>query len=162
MKAKERILAALNHKEPDKVPTFELSIDNIQICKYYGVKYAMQTMVKGLKVVQKLFLGNLKRMSRFSINLMSKSFIIKGELNNLAKLYTNIGLDLATVPLALFPAFFTKNGFVDEYARKMEFRRNETDGMYIDYYSGGFLNTFYFRSDSFIGMYIYFPGRPFL
>ena len=39
MNARERILKAINHEEPDRVPSFELSIDNFSICKHFGEEY---------------------------------------------------------------------------------------------------------------------------
>jgi len=35
MNARERILKALDHEEPNKVPSFEISIDNLSGSNYF-------------------------------------------------------------------------------------------------------------------------------
>ncbi len=139
MDAKERMLKTLNHEEPDRVPSIELSIDNLEVYKHYGSKYSFQGLDTGLKLMHYLFLGNEKLIAKFITKLMSKKSILKTAIKNIAELYAQIGLDLSILPLALFPTLFSKSGYVDEYARKMEFKKNPEDGMNIDYYTGGFL-----------------------
>lgn len=147
MNARERVLKAINHEEPDKVPSFEASIDNLSICKHYGAKYVFQGAATGLKLIHYLFWGNSKRVTKFLTKWMSKKSTIKMGLKNTARLYTNIGLDLSITPLALFPVIYNKKGYIDEYARKTEFKKNPQDGMDIGYYMGGFLKDFdHFKS----------------
>ncbi len=38
MDARERVFKALNHEEPDRVPSTEGTIDNLSICKHFSVK----------------------------------------------------------------------------------------------------------------------------
>ncbi len=139
MDAKERMLKAINHEEADRVPSLELSIDNLRVYQHYGSKYSMQSLGPVLKMMHYLFLGNSKLVTKVLTKLMSKKSILSTAIKNTDKLYGQIGIDLTIIPLALFPVLFSKKGFVDEYARKMEFKKNPEDGMSIDYYTGGFL-----------------------
>ena len=41
MDAKERVIKTICHEEPDRVPSYESSIDNLRICKHYRVKYGL-------------------------------------------------------------------------------------------------------------------------
>ncbi len=147
MDAKERVLKAINHEEPDKVPSFEASIDNLSVCKHYGGKYVFQGAAAGLKLAYYLFLGNSKRLTKFLTKWMGKKSTIKMGLKNTAHLCAQIGLDLSIAPLALFPAMYSKAGYVDEYARKIEFKKNPEDRMDVGYYTGGYIKDFeHFKS----------------
>jgi hypothetical protein len=45
MNGKERILKSLRHEEPDRVPSFELSIDNLKICNHFQENYVFQGLL---------------------------------------------------------------------------------------------------------------------
>ncbi|MDD1778453.1 MAG: hypothetical protein LUQ65_09830, partial [Candidatus Helarchaeota archaeon] len=142
MDAKERMLKAINHEEADRVPSLELSIDNLRVYKHYGSKYSMQSMGPLSKAMHYLFLGSSKLTSKVLVGSMSKKIALRAALKNIDKLYAQIGIDLSIISLALYPISFDKTGYIDEYARRMEFKKNPEDGMSIDYYRGGVLKEF--------------------
>lgn len=39
MDARERIIKAFNHEEADKVPRFELTVDNYDVCNHFKEEY---------------------------------------------------------------------------------------------------------------------------
>ena len=67
MNAKERILKTLDHEEPDHVPSVELSIDNLRICKHYNVKYVFQGTGAAVKRLYDSFSGDEEKLSEFII-----------------------------------------------------------------------------------------------
>lgn len=71
MNAKERVLKAINHEEPDRVPTFEISIDNLTIYDHFGLKYDYQGSGALLKGLYYLLLGNKKLLTKLA-NKLSK------------------------------------------------------------------------------------------
>ncbi|MHA1437772.1 MAG: uroporphyrinogen decarboxylase family protein [Promethearchaeota archaeon] len=142
MNAKERILKAINHEEPDRVPSFEASIDNLKICKYYHSKYMFQGAGRGLKIMYYLLWGSNKMLTRVLNYLGKKKSTIKFSIKPIIKLYTNIGLDLSVIPLGLYPLKYFKTGYIDEFARRFEFKINPSDGMDVSYYMGGILKDF--------------------
>ncbi len=145
MDALERILKALNHEEPDRVPLFELSIDNFDICKHFGEEYVFQGMVKSFSDTYDLYKGDT--------DLLTKTILMatetKGYMKNLMKrhlgLYKKIGIDFAVVPFTgyiLFPKFCNKTSFTDEYGRIFDLRKNPTDNMDLAYYKDGAFKNF--------------------
>jgi len=156
MDAKERMLKAINHQEADRVPSLELSIDNLTVYKHYGSKYSMQSVGPIFKAMYYLFMGSSKLASKVLIGLMSKKIALRANLKNIDKLYAQVGIDLSIISLALYPVTFNKTGYVDEYARIMEFKKNPEDGMSIDYYTGGVLKEL----EDFKAFYEKYPLDP--
>ena len=142
MDAKERIFKTLNHEEPDRVPCSEGTIDNLAICKYHGTKYLFKGAARGLKTMYYLSLGNERRLTNILLKWGQKKSTLRMALKRNVDLFMKIGLDLAATVLALFPLRYTKNSYVDEFGRKMEFKKNPADGMEIGYYMGGALKNF--------------------
>lgn len=142
MDAKERIIRTLNHEEPDKVPSFEASIDNMAICDHFGVRYMFQGAAKGLKLLYRLCWGNKKLLTSILGFFAKKKGAIKLSIKPVAELYAKIGIDLCCVPLGLYPIKYFKTGYIDEFARKFEFKKNPADDMDVSYYMGGTLKDF--------------------
>jgi hypothetical protein len=143
MHAEQRIITTLNHEEPDKIPSFEGSIDNIEILNHYGQEYNIGQIAKLTRLFYYLFLGSEKRLSKFMIKAASGSKGAKLVAKSVLDIYSSIGIDLAPAALLeLFPHHFHKNGFIDEFGRKMEYKVNPADGMTLLYYMGGFLKDF--------------------
>ncbi|TFF95137.1 MAG: hypothetical protein EU544_03420, partial [Promethearchaeota archaeon] len=137
MDAKERIVTAINHEEPDRVPTFEGSIDNLAVCDYYDTKYVFQGARKGLKLMYYLSFGSNKLLTKTLNYFSKKKSAIKMGLKPVIDLYQKIGIDLGVVPLGLFPKKYFKEGYIDEFGRKFKFIVNPADGMDVAYYQGG-------------------------
>ena len=141
MNAQERIVKTINHEEPDRVPWFELGIDNLKIVGHYGSKYELQGFGKVLKDLYKSFKGDKKQFNENLRNLVYSKATQKMAMKPVVKLYKDIGIDAAIVPIALYQLDYEETGFVDEYARKFEVIKT-SDGMDFFYYRGGILKDF--------------------
>ncbi len=138
MNAQERMLTAINHEEPDRVPTFEISIDNLEICSHFNVKYGFQGTGKLLKRMYYLLLGNKNLLTKISNKFSKPGLAVKPAM----ELYKKIGLDLGSVWLGYYPLYYDKNGFIDETGRLLHIKKNPSDNMDILYYIGGTLKDF--------------------
>ncbi len=141
MNAQERILKAINHEEPDRVPWFELGIDNLKIVEHYGSRYELQGFGKVLKDLFSSFKGDKKVLNENIKKLVYSKATQKMAMKPVVKLYKDIGIDAAIVPIALYHLEYEESGFVDEYARKFDVIKT-SDGMDFFYYRGGVLKDF--------------------
>jgi uroporphyrinogen decarboxylase len=136
--AQERVIKTISHEEPDKVPSYEGSIDNLAICKHYKVKYGLLGAGQAYKTLYEMKFENSKQFNE----LMGEINAFKMGLPTTVKLYKRIGIDIVPAPIALFPKLFEQNGFVDEYGRINHFKLNPADNMDIVYYMGGAITNF--------------------
>jgi len=139
MNAKERVLKAFNHEEADRVPFWEASIDNLKVCKHFGTKYTFQGTSSGIKLLNRLFFGNAERLTRYLKKVARKPTLIRIGLKRIMKLYVKVGIDFSISPLALFPVKYDKYGWVDDYARRFDFKKIPGEKIDFSYYSGGVL-----------------------
>ncbi len=140
MNSRERILSALNFTEPDKVPSFEMSIDNLRICEYFNEEYVFQGMVDSFKNTYDLYKGDTDSLTNTIIKATETRSYIKNTVNKHLNLYRKLGIDLAIIPFTgyiLFPKLCDKTSFTDEYGRIFDLRKNSSDGMDIAYYRDG-------------------------
>ncbi|MFX0042460.1 MAG: uroporphyrinogen decarboxylase family protein [Candidatus Hodarchaeota archaeon] len=145
MISRERICLALDFKEADKVPSFEMSIDNFNICRYYNEEYVFQGMVKSYSDTYDLCKGDIGMLTKTIIRAMETKSYIKNTLNRHLNLFKKIGIDLAIIPFTgyiLYPAICQKDHFIDEYGRIFDLRKNPSDGMDLAYYKGGYFKNF--------------------
>lgn len=145
MDAKERVLMAMDHKEPDRVPSFELSIDNLKICEHFGQEYVFQGLVKSFKDTYELCDGDLETFTSTILSATETRSYIKNTLKQHLNLYQKIGIDLSVVPFTgyiLFPKYCFEDYFIDEFGRVFDLRRNPADMMDIAYYKTGHFNNF--------------------
>ncbi|MFX0027313.1 MAG: uroporphyrinogen decarboxylase family protein [Candidatus Hermodarchaeota archaeon] len=142
MLARERILKTIEHEEPDHIPSFETSVDNLQVCKYFGEKYFIDEVVKMQKFCFNLCFRNKKILSKFMNFMASKDFGIKKAIEPWIKLYSKIGFDMVTSALCHHPIIFKKDGWIDEFGRKITFKKNPEDNMSLLYYTGGTFKNF--------------------
>ena len=105
MKAIERVLAVLNHEEPDKVPSYELVIDNLEICEKYNEKYVFQGVVKSFSDTFELCKGDIELTTATILKATETRSYIRNTMNKQLNLYEKIGLDLAQVPLSGYIMF---------------------------------------------------------
>jgi len=138
MDAKERIIMTINHEEPDKVPSYEGSIDNLSVCNHYDVRYSFQGIGSAMKIGYNLCFRSRKLFNK----VLSKINAVKAGLKGLATLYSRADIELVPAPLALYPTIFEKDGYVDEYGRVTKFMKNPEDNMDIGYYMGGYFHNF--------------------
>ncbi|MHA1255465.1 MAG: uroporphyrinogen decarboxylase family protein [Promethearchaeota archaeon] len=143
MNVRERILKTINHEEPDKVPSFELSIDNLSICKHFGEEYVFQGIGKSFSDAYELFKGDTEQLTQTILMASETRRALKNSPH--LELYKKIGIDIATVPLTgyvVFPIKCGKTHFVDEYGRIFDLNKNPKDDMDIAYYRAGAFNSF--------------------
>ena len=100
MNAQERVLKTLNHEEPDKVPSFELSIDNLTICNYYNVQYYLQGLSKSFKETFDLCRGDSKMFTKTIQAVLESRSYLKNAIKNYLDLYYKIGIELVNIPLS--------------------------------------------------------------
>ncbi|MHA1803098.1 MAG: hypothetical protein ACTSU4_01030, partial [Promethearchaeota archaeon] len=144
MDAQKRVVMALNNEEPDRVPSFELSIDNLKICNHYGEDYVFQGLKKSFEETHELCRGDMEKTTSTILRATETRSYIKNTLKRHAELYRKIGIDLALVPFTgyiLFPIKCYKDYFIDEYGRIFDLRKNPTDQMDIAYYRTGAFST---------------------
>ncbi len=137
MKAKGRVLKAINHEEPDRVPSFEGSIDNLKICDYYEEKYSYQDIGKLFKTLSAVPFKN-----RLAQKALGSKKTIKSGLLASASVFRKAKIDLMGGPLSMFPIKIFKWGYVDEFGRTFKAMKNPSDGMDILFYNGGFFKDF--------------------
>ncbi len=142
MQARDRILKTLDHEEPDRIPSFETSVDNLQVCKHYGERYFIDEVVKMQKFCFNLSFRSNKLLSKFMNFMAKKDFAIKKAIEPWIKLYTKIGFDMVTSSLCHHPLIFKKDGWIDEFGRRMTFKVNPKDSMSLLYYTGGIFQNF--------------------
>jgi len=143
MNVRERILKTINHEEPDKVPSFELSIDNLSICNHFGEEYVFQGIGKSFSDAYELFKGDTEQLTQTILMASETRRALKNSPH--LELYKKIGIDIATVPLTgyvVFPIKCGKTHFVDEYGRIFDLNKNPKDDMDIAYYRAGAFNSF--------------------
>ncbi len=129
MNALERVLAAVNHEEPDRVPAFESAFTNNTIMKHYGMNPRPMPRQKIPDKVLKQIVENPK--------------LIKGFYKQYYEFYRKVGLDLVTSIVSLFPRTILDDGkSVDEYGRIMRSEVFEKDGTVILGYVGGYFKSF--------------------
>lgn len=137
MNARERILKTINHEEPDRIPSFEAAIDNLSIWNYYKVNYPKQGIGKSFKRNYYLFFGSKKLLTNVYHRMAKKERTIKSNIKPIIELYNKIGIEFACVDLCLYPKFLDKTGYIDEFGRRFDFKKNPADNMDMLYYIGG-------------------------
>ena len=142
MDAKERVLKAINHEEADRVPYWEASIDNLKICEHYGTKYGFQGVKGYIKMMYYLSFGSTKLLTKYIRMATRRKLVIKTGLKRYAKLYSRVGIDFMVTPLTLFPVKYDTRGWVDDHARRFDFKEVPGDDIEFNYYSGGVLKDF--------------------
>lgn len=140
--AQERIVKTINHEEPDRIPSYEDTIDNLAVCNHYGEKYYIQGVEKIHKKFYYLSFGSEKIMTKLMGKLTEGKFAAKKMIKDTSDLYRKIGLDLNHVVLCMLPIKFKKTGLVSEVGHRFEYKNNPSDGLTMAYYEGGVFSTF--------------------
>jgi uroporphyrinogen decarboxylase len=142
MNAPERVLKAINHEEPDKVPAFETTITNTALEKHYGISSGTN--------LAKVY-STLSQMGSKGIELLLKSFlnkdVVKGVMRPLYEFYYKAKLDITLSMISLFPRELLEGGegFIDEYGRILKFESyedKEGNVTIISGYRGGIFESF--------------------
>ena len=133
----EVLYKTVNHEEPDKVPSFEGSIDNLKVCVHFKVKYGYQGSGDLLIKTYDLLKGDAKLLKKF----VDKSNKVLDILTPAIELYKCAQIDLCPIYLTNLPVFYEREGIIDDYGRRMHFKKNPSDGMDILYYIEGTFNN---------------------
>lgn len=142
MNARERVITAINHEEPDRIPSYEGSIDNLSIINYYGEDYGIDGLAKLQKLLYFLSFGSTKLLNKLMQSSSRGKRAAKITVEPGVRLYSKIGIDIVPITLCIHPHLFLKNGFISEFGHKFEFKPNPSDNMNILYYMGGTIQDF--------------------
>ncbi|MGD9381680.1 MAG: uroporphyrinogen decarboxylase family protein [Candidatus Thorarchaeota archaeon] len=136
MDAPTRVMKAIEHEEPDRVPAFESAITNNTIMEHYGIA-AGGGLASAVRAIR--YLPFKDRIADWALN--NPKFQVKAMTNSyefLRRVKIDIGLSL----VALFHRKIIKGGVIDEFGRIMKFETYEPDGTLITAYHGGYLESF--------------------
>ena len=129
MDAKERILKSIRHEEPDRVPSFEIAIDNLKVYEHYDLKYGYQGNGDLLRKTYDLVKGDTALLKKF----IDKSSKLADTLTPGIELCLNAGIDLFSLYLTNYPVEYIREGIIDDVGRVMHFKKNPSDNMDIAY-----------------------------
>lgn len=135
--APERVLKAINHEEPDRIPAWESAFTNNTIIKHYGMKPG-----KGDYGIS--LLKNVLNKNELLQKFLKQKNLLKAGYKFSYEFYLKIGLDIGVSISSLFPREILEDasGFIDEYGRIMKFEYYEKDGTTILGYYGGHFKSF--------------------
>ncbi len=145
MNARERVLKALNHEEADRVPTFEIEIDNYEICHHFKEDYVYEGISKSVKKTYDLYNGDLEMLTQTFLMATESRGFLKNIYKNQFGLYDKIGIDMFACPLTgyiMMPSKIDQSSFTDEYGRIFDLKKNPEDGMELFYYREGLCKSF--------------------
>ena len=142
MDARERVIKAIKHEEPDRVPSCEGSIDNLKILNYYDEQYGIDGLATIQEMIFKQSSENLELFNKQMQNLSTNKTAAKSMVEPTIRLYNKIGLDIVPITLCIHPYKYFRNGFISEFGHNFEYKKNPSDGMHLLYYMGGTINNF--------------------
>nr|MDO8113088.1 uroporphyrinogen decarboxylase family protein [Candidatus Sigynarchaeota archaeon] len=132
MNARDRVLTTLDLKEPDHVPIFEGTIDNIAIAKEFGGKTSIQGLRKTMRAISRV-----PGWRAIYSGFMKSGFVYKLGTDRLYAFNKKVGIDMV---LAMSSMMLTKckfptwNSFVDEFGRmqRIELYNGTDQFVYVD------------------------------
>ena len=136
MDAPTRVLKAIEHEEPDRVPAFESAFTNNTIMAHYGIPEG-GGITSGIGALKYLPFKN--RIANWAVS--NRNFLVKSMTPGyefLRRVQIDIGLSL----VALHQRKIIKGGIIDEFGRIMKFETYPPDGTVITAYHGGHLKSF--------------------
>ncbi len=136
MDAPTRVLKALDHEEPDRVPAFESAFTNNTIMRRYGVPVT-GGITSGIGFLK--YLPFKDRIAGWAIS--NRSFLAKSLINTyefLRRVKIDIGLSLVTHTQRKL----IKGGIIDEFGRRMMWETYGEDDTVILGYRGGIFKDF--------------------
>ena len=142
MDARERVIKTINHEEPDRVPSYEGSIDNINILEHYGEKYGVDVLANIQKKLHDQLSGSDEALTKIMQGFAGEKRLAKSIIEPGVKLYSKIGIDIVPFSLCILPYKYFKNGFISEFGHRFEYKENPSYNMHILYYMGGVIKNF--------------------
>ncbi|MCP4760163.1 MAG: hypothetical protein GY870_00180 [archaeon] len=148
MDAVTRVLTAINHEEPDRVPACESDFSAASIIKHYlGPNASSYGAVGYLRNLYKIpFISAIMRM------MMSRTSTGASPFKSMLNLYREVKLDLFPAFFEMQPWKFIKGGFIDNFGKINKVEDYPGDDSQIVGYHGGIFKT--------IEDYENFPGHP--
>ncbi len=137
MNARDRVLTTLDHTEPDRVPIYEGTIDNVAIAEEFGATTSMHNLKKGMRL-----LSRIPGWRFWYTNAMRRGFLIASGVKRLYDFNKKVGIDMVLAPTAClltkcaFPQWDT---FVDEFGRM--FKVDVYNGADQTVYMGGYFKS---------------------
>ncbi|MHA2322474.1 MAG: uroporphyrinogen decarboxylase family protein [Candidatus Thorarchaeota archaeon] len=135
MDAPTRVMTALNHEEPDRVPAYEAFTNNT-IMKHYGMQPS-EGVSNVFRVLSRMPFKD--RIANWAVS--NKNFFVKGYTDT----YEFLRRTKIDVGICLFTHFqrkVVKGGIIDEFGRIIKFEPYEKDGTVVSAYHGGYLKSF--------------------
>ncbi len=145
MNARERILKALNHEESDRVPSYEMEIDNFDVCHHFGEEYVYTGIAKTIKDTYEISNRDTEVLTQTILKATESRGFLKNTFKKQFGLYDKIGIDLFAVPITGYIMMLSRvdqTSFTDEYDRIFDLKENPEDGLELFYYRGGTCKTF--------------------
>ncbi|MFW9969924.1 MAG: uroporphyrinogen decarboxylase family protein [Candidatus Odinarchaeota archaeon] len=137
MDAVERVLKAIHHEEPDRVPAWESAFTNNTIAQHYGIEEGRGDF--GISLLK-----NVPDKMKVVNQVITSKRLMKPGFKRYFQLFHKIGYDIGTCISTNFPRIILEDstGFVDEYGRIMKFEYYQKDGTVIMGYHGGYFKSF--------------------
>jgi hypothetical protein len=137
MDAVERVLKAIHHEEPDRVPAWEAAFTNNTIAQHYGIEEGRGDF--GISLLK-----NVPDKMKVVNQVITSKRLMKPGFKRYFQLFHRIGYDIGTCISTNFPRIILEDstGFVDEYGRIMKFENYQKDGTVIMGYHGGYFKSF--------------------
>jgi hypothetical protein len=137
MDAVTRVLKAINHEEPDRVPAWESAFTNNTISQHYGFGEGRGDF--GISLLK-----NVPDKMAVVRQIIKSKRSMKPGFKKYFQLYRKIGYDIGTCVSSNFPRLILEDakGFVDEYGRIMIFEQYDKDGTVVLGYRGGYFKCF--------------------
>ncbi|MHA2035213.1 MAG: uroporphyrinogen decarboxylase family protein [Promethearchaeota archaeon] len=141
MKAPERVLRAINHEEPDRVPSFEI-VTNNSILKHYDMPIG-KGYRDGLKELSKLG----EKGNELILRGYSSYDYVKRVLEKSHEFCRRAEIDIALTLASIYPRQIKKegDGLIDEYGRIMKqvvYTAKDGTDTVINEYFGGYFKDF--------------------
>jgi hypothetical protein len=138
MDAPTRVLTAIAHEEPDRVPGFESSFINDTIMREFGFPDASASpILRKMDLLRFLpFYQKIMRWGLSNRNLVARSYLPMAKFNRASM------IDVFLALTGLFPRKIIKGGFIDENGRHMQRIQYDGDGTEITAYIDGMLKDF--------------------
>ncbi|MBY8990153.1 MAG: hypothetical protein KGD58_05325 [Candidatus Lokiarchaeota archaeon] len=141
MKASERVLKAINHEEPDRLPSFEI-VTNNSILKHYDMPIG-KGYRDGLKALAKM--GD--QGNELIIRGYSSYDYVKRILEKSHEFHRRVQIDIALTLASIYPRKINEegDGIIDEYGRNMKqqvYTAKDGTETVVNEYFGGYFKDF--------------------
>lgn len=138
MDAPTRVLKAINHEEPDRVPAFESAFTNNTIRAHYGIQ-AGGGVAAGLTALEQFPKEQRDQIVKWAMS--NREFIVKGYTDDYDFLH-RVKIDIGLSYVTHGPRELIEGGIIDEFGRIMKIEPDPKDGTIVLGYHGGHLRSF--------------------